>query len=441
MSLVLWFSPVSENVASKGGYTAAFSSSGFFKAPTFFIGLGVLSFAFVCQHASFVIAGSLQNPTNDRWSKVTRFAVITCGTLLTSCGAVGYLGFQDDTQGNILNSFLSYPNEETTTAANIARALLCCAIFFVYPIESFVARHVVVVLLFQGRRAHSGDDHAVLARNDLRWAVTIAIYVCALIPALLVDDLGSVYPMTGVVAASFLSYVGPGAAYLAVHGSSFLALVRTSALWNPNRRRASAQPPTEIVQLLSTETCTTPSTTPLPYCSIETILWYVFLMPLWVQIAQIGEKQLLIFKANEALKSPLPSRLGKAVGSLIGAGEIDITPQRRARKSRREVREYHSTHDVLQLELPNNSVNRTSSLPGDAVLSIDISATRRDHVANVKSLSTFEIDEDDLERIPQRNLPSLTDFLIAIGYMLFGAVALCAGLLSIFKKNSGSEEK
>jgi sodium-coupled neutral amino acid transporter 11 len=135
VSLVIWFSPVSENVVSKGGYAAVISSSGFFKPPTFFIGLGVLSFAYVCQHASFVIAGSLQNPTNDRWSKVTKSAVITCGTLLTSCGVIGYLGFQDGTQGNILNSFLSYPNEATTIAANIARGLLCCAVFFVYPIE------------------------------------------------------------------------------------------------------------------------------------------------------------------------------------------------------------------------------------------------------------------------------------------------------------------
>jgi sodium-coupled neutral amino acid transporter 11 len=439
VSLVIWFSPVSENVVSKGGYAAVISSSGFFKPPTFFIGLGVLSFAYVCQHASFVIAGSLQNPTNDRWSKVTKSAVITCGTLLTSCGVIGYLGFQDGTQGNILNSFLSYPNEATTIAANIARGLLCCAVFFVYPIESFVARHVLVVLLFKGRRAHSGDDHAVLARNDVRWAVTIAIYACALTPALLVDDLGSVYSMTGVVAASFLSYVGPGAAYLAVHGSDFLTLVRTSALWNPDRRKARGQPSNEIVHLLSTETFATPSITKVPYCSIETILWYVFLMPLWVQIAQVGEKHLLIFKANEALKSPLPSRLGKAVGSLIGAGEIDITPQRRARKTRREVREYHSTRDVLQLELPNNSVNRSISLPVDAALSMNISASRRDNVANVRTLSLFEIDEDDLEINPQRNLPTLTDFLIAIGYMLFGAVALCAGLLSILKKSSGNE--
>ncbi len=56
------------------------------------------------------------------------------------------------------------------------------------------ARHVLVVLLFKGRRAHSGDDHAVLARNDVRWAVTIAIYACALTPALLVEAENVVTP-------------------------------------------------------------------------------------------------------------------------------------------------------------------------------------------------------------------------------------------------------
>jgi hypothetical protein len=34
-----------------------------------------------------------------------------------------------------------------------------------------------------------------------------------------------------------------------------------------------------------------------------------------------------------------------------------------------------------------------------------------------------------IEICPRQNLPTLTDFLIAIGSML-GAVALCAGLLS-----------
>ena len=38
-------------------------------------------------------------------------------------------------------------------AINIARGVLCGIMFFVYPLESFVARHVVMTNLFGGRDA------------------------------------------------------------------------------------------------------------------------------------------------------------------------------------------------------------------------------------------------------------------------------------------------
>lgn len=51
--------------------------------------------------------------------------------------------------------------------------------FFVYPMDSFVCRHVLVMLLlFLGRRAHKGDDDvSVLNRRDRRVAMTLVIYL------------------------------------------------------------------------------------------------------------------------------------------------------------------------------------------------------------------------------------------------------------------------
>jgi len=95
---------------------------------TIFVGLGVLSFAFVCQHSAFIIAGSLENPTKDRWASVTRIALLfSCGLALC-CGVGGFVGFQENIQGNILNSL-----EEDSLPANIARALLGTTMLFVYP--------------------------------------------------------------------------------------------------------------------------------------------------------------------------------------------------------------------------------------------------------------------------------------------------------------------
>jgi sodium-coupled neutral amino acid transporter 11 len=170
---------------------------------TIFVGLGVLSFAFVCQHSAFIIAGSLQNPTRTRWSTVTRLAVGFAASLALAMGAGGYVGFQDDTQGNILNSL---PKE--SRLANVARGLLGTTMLFVYPMESFVARHACVVLLFQGRDAHEGDDTSVLNRRDRRITLTFALYLTAVIPAALVENFGNVLAATG--AGEFLECFGLG---------------------------------------------------------------------------------------------------------------------------------------------------------------------------------------------------------------------------------------
>jgi sodium-coupled neutral amino acid transporter 11 len=137
---------------------------------TVFVGLGVLSFAFVCQHSAFIIAGSLERPTKSRWASSTRSALLVACTLALSCGVGGFMGFQDDTQGNILNSL------DDSWPANIARGLLGTTMLFVYPMESFVARHVCMVLFFKGRSAHEGDDTSVLNRRDRRVTLTFLLY-------------------------------------------------------------------------------------------------------------------------------------------------------------------------------------------------------------------------------------------------------------------------
>jgi sodium-coupled neutral amino acid transporter 11 len=158
---------------------------------TIFVGLGVLSFAFVCQHSAFIIAGSLEKPTKNRWSIVTHVAV-GFATSLALTMATCYVGFQDDTQGNILNNLPA-----DSKLAKIARALLGSTMLFVYPMESFVARHSCVVMLFQGRHAHEGDDTNVLNRRDRRITLTFVLYLAAVIPAAVCENLGNVLAATG----------------------------------------------------------------------------------------------------------------------------------------------------------------------------------------------------------------------------------------------------
>ena len=96
--VVVIFSPVTSSIQENGGLSKIIESSTI-KSSTIFIGLGVLSFAFVCQHSAFIVAGSLDRPTKKRWAKATTPALSLCVILEAACGIAGYLAFLEDTEG------------------------------------------------------------------------------------------------------------------------------------------------------------------------------------------------------------------------------------------------------------------------------------------------------------------------------------------------------
>lgn len=84
----LLLGPTSESIAQNEGLMHILSNSTF-RPRTCFMGLGIISFAFSCQHSSLIIAGSLQNPTVTRWQKVTVAALCICSMLSIVMGAFG----------------------------------------------------------------------------------------------------------------------------------------------------------------------------------------------------------------------------------------------------------------------------------------------------------------------------------------------------------------
>lgn len=121
--LVAVFSPMPNNVGDifKAIFKNAFNSR-------LFIGLGVLSTAMACQHSAFIVSGSLEDKTPERWGRVTFRSIGVAWLLCTIMGVTGYLGFEEDTKGDILNNF-----DEDSKVANGGRILLAITMFFTYP--------------------------------------------------------------------------------------------------------------------------------------------------------------------------------------------------------------------------------------------------------------------------------------------------------------------
>lgn len=393
---------------------------------TIFIGLGVLSFVFVPHHASFIIAGSLDRPNRERWSKVTHISLSLCAFLAIVCGVAGYLGFLDTTEGNVLNNFINMAQDKedhaTEIAVNVARTLLCISMFFVYPMDLFVARHILVVFLFKGRIAHEGDDHAVLARWDRRICLTTGLYLITLIPALFLNDLGPVLALTGAIAGSSLSSIGPGLAYLAVHGREFIKLVEEhSWLWGGREQESVIVRRSSFRRTMSMGSCNSKMSTggtqsvrgvlvsldeyPLPSeqkkvkiakvfrCkwpeSVQnvpgTFLWYALQMPLWVFVAELGERRLLEYAAKEFLKSPRIPRLGRVYHKrpLIERAKGIHTPEA-------------SILGLADYGLANGAMNSSSSL----LISRSVGDFKSCNTENQKDMrSTFS----DLTDIPMKS--------------------------------------
>ncbi|VEU38644.1 unnamed protein product [Pseudo-nitzschia multistriata] len=452
---------------------------------TIFVGLGVLSFAFVCQHSAFIIAGSLDNPTKQRWSRVTGSGLSFAACLALVMGVSGYLGFGDyaggTVTGNILNSLPPH-----SKLGKIAKALLGTTMVFVYPMESFVARHACVVLLFEGRKAHEGDDTSVLNRRDRRITLTTVLYLIAVIPAALFEDLGDVLAVTGGVGGSCLSYIGPGIVYIGIHGDRFLELTESyfdrgflgisevqTGEWNDDEESSPLVNKATNRMALSSDDCF--------YCKLFKLLsWYLTGMPLWISLASIGKGCLTNHVKEMAQRSPHPIRIGNvrfARASL--SGEKNVTrvvmlqnPTRRTDSSSmdfsltsssnnngRTTGAQNTTKTKDSVHLPHDGITtrllRADSLPttddgtnvdlpkflppaksnnntdyksiNQEIGAVALATAKKKKAGSIKEIENIAVEED-----PQGEPPGTLDFAIAISYIIFGLIAMLAGLMSVF---------
>lgn len=78
-------------------------------SPNFIQALGVMAFAYVCHHNSFLVYESLADASPARFAKVTHYSIFSAFALMVGIGFAGYLPFGDHTLGNVsVGGFLSF---------------------------------------------------------------------------------------------------------------------------------------------------------------------------------------------------------------------------------------------------------------------------------------------------------------------------------------------
>ncbi|XP_036601364.1 putative sodium-coupled neutral amino acid transporter 11 isoform X2 [Trichosurus vulpecula] len=185
-------------VFTLGPYISRTEDVWVFAKPNAIQAVGIMSFAFICHHNSFLVYGSLEEPTVAKWSRVIHVSVVISVFISVLFATSGYLTFTGHTQGDLFENYCR--NDDLI---NFGRFCYGITVILTYPIECFVTREVIANVFFGGNL--SKISHVL---------VTTVIITMATLVSLMVDCLGIVLEFNGVLCAAPLIFIIPSACYL-----------------------------------------------------------------------------------------------------------------------------------------------------------------------------------------------------------------------------------
>ncbi|XP_041807005.1 putative sodium-coupled neutral amino acid transporter 11 [Chelmon rostratus] len=159
---------------------------------------GIMSFAFICHHNSFLIYGSLDQPTLAKWSRITHVSVGSALIFSAAFAVAGYTTFTGYTQGDIFENYCRNDN-----LATFGRFCFGLSIITTFPLECFVTREVVSNVICS--RELSKAEHVL---------ITLLIVAVCTSMSLAFDCLGVVLELNGVLSATPLIFIIPSACFL-----------------------------------------------------------------------------------------------------------------------------------------------------------------------------------------------------------------------------------
>ncbi|XP_040827979.1 putative sodium-coupled neutral amino acid transporter 11 isoform X1 [Ochotona curzoniae] len=189
---------VMTRVVSLGPYIPKTEDAWVFAKPNAIQAVGVMSFAFICHHNCFLVYGSLEEPTVAKWSRIIHMSVLVSAFICMLFATCGYVTFTGFTQGDLFENYCR--SDDLVTFGRFCYGI---TVILTYPIECFVTREVVANVFFGGTLS-----------SVFHIAVTVVIIMVAMVVSLLIDCLGIVLELNGVLCAAPLIFIIPSACYL-----------------------------------------------------------------------------------------------------------------------------------------------------------------------------------------------------------------------------------
>uniref|UniRef100_A0A2K6FH43 Putative sodium-coupled neutral amino acid transporter 11 n=1 Tax=Propithecus coquereli TaxID=379532 RepID=A0A2K6FH43_PROCO len=195
---VLILGIVITRMVSLGPYVPKTDDAWVFAKPNAIQAVGVMSFAFICHHNSFLVYSSLEEPTVAKWSRIIHTSIMVSTFICMLFATCGYLSFTGFTQGDLFENYCRSDNLVT-----FGRFCYGITVLLTYPMECFVTREVIANVFFGGTLP--SVFHVV---------ITVVIITIAMLVSLLIDCLGIVLELNGVLCAAPLIFIIPSACYL-----------------------------------------------------------------------------------------------------------------------------------------------------------------------------------------------------------------------------------
>ncbi|EDW59887.2 uncharacterized protein Dvir_GJ21179, partial [Drosophila virilis] len=195
---------------------------------------GIMVFAFMCHHNTFLVYQSMREATMERWEKVTHISIGFAWTVAALFGIAGYSTFRALSQGDLLENYCWDDD-----LMNFSRVLFSISILLTFPIECFVSREIVRALvhrfvLKEPISEFTQDKDPSLEKgaeiDEYSKAITLAIVFSAFIISPMTDCLGSVLELNGLLAAIPLAYILPGLAYIQMEPHALFSREKLPAL-------------------------------------------------------------------------------------------------------------------------------------------------------------------------------------------------------------------
>ncbi|XP_038044590.1 putative sodium-coupled neutral amino acid transporter 11 isoform X2 [Patiria miniata] len=165
--------------------------------------IGIITFAYICHHNSFLVYTSMETPTPHSWSKVTHIAVLLATILSCLVGIGGYVTFTGYTQGDVLQNYCHVDD-----LANVARVVFAVTIVCTYPLECFVCREVLENFIVHHGWASSPQP---MTRHLI---LTLVLVGLTLGLSMSTSCLGIVLSINGIIAAVPLVFILPTLCYI-----------------------------------------------------------------------------------------------------------------------------------------------------------------------------------------------------------------------------------